>query len=112
MIQLPAYSWFVTIDGGRPATNTYTGSCGTAPALGCISVPTFHYKVSIKNVGTETAHILCECFSEKPWSEGGGKEPIGCKEFACSPDGLAQAAAWLNQTRGESVTTERQKGSL
>ena len=101
MIELPSYNWFVTIHDGKPASNTYTGSWGTDPSRGCFSVTTFNYKVSIKNVGTDNARILCSCFLIKPWSEGAVKEEIDNAEYACSPRGLEQSVIWLNEKLSE-----------
>ena len=106
MIELPVYDWFVIINEGKPSSNTYTGSCGTDPAGGCLSVTTFNYKVSIKDVGTENARILCNCFLIRPWGKETVRETMSDTEYECSPEGLEQAALWLNKELGKFTESE------
>ena len=42
------------------------------------------------------AKIIVNCFLEKPWYKGGGRELLAENEFECSPCGLAEAVSHLN----------------
>ena len=95
-LPLPSYNWFVTVHDGKPASNTFTGSCRKDSTKGHFSTTTFNYKVSVSNVGKENAKIIVNCFLEKPWYKGGGRKPLAENEFECSPCGLEKVADYLN----------------
>ncbi|MBQ9744573.1 MAG: hypothetical protein IJW19_05550 [Clostridia bacterium] len=46
-IKLPGYHWLVSKHEGRLVTNNYSGSLGTLPDRGCVSVRTFNYRIYI-----------------------------------------------------------------
>ena len=98
-IELPNYNWFVNGQGSSYALNRYSGSCGTSPTTGALSVTTFNYRVSAeKNDNAENGFLLiAECFLILPWSKGGGKAHFTRAEFEASPNGLETAAAWLSE---------------
>lgn len=96
ILPLPSYNWFVTVHDGKPASNTFTGSRRKDSTKGHFSTTTFNYKVSVSNVGKENAKIIVNCFLEKPWYKGGGRELLAENEFECSPCGLAEAVSHLN----------------
>ena len=48
-IDLPRYHWLVSKHEGRFVTNTYSGSMGTLPDQGCVSVRTLNYRVYVDN---------------------------------------------------------------
>ena len=95
-LKLPAYNWFVTIHDGKPASNTFTGSCRKDSTKGCLSTTTFNYKVSVSDVGKDTAKIIVNCFKQLPWYKGALRKNLADTEYECSPKGLEKATKWLN----------------
>ena len=97
LIKIPPYNWFINKSDNKPVSNIYTGSCDTDPHRGCAHKATFNYKVSVADIGAETARYVAECYSVAPWSDGYKKEEIATKEAACSDEGLTQLNEWLNE---------------
>ena len=96
MIELPSYDWFCQKEAGRDSflLNTFTGSLNTEPAKGFMGETSFFYKVFV--VPTEDKTVAQSGFLT-PWNEGG--EKIEEKEafFENSPQGIRDAARWLDE---------------
>ena len=98
-IDLPRYHWLVSKHEGRFVTNTYSGSMGTLPDQGCVSVRTFNYRVYVDtSSGEESAfRLIAESYIIQPWHLGGHKTDFERAEFLCPEDCVAQAAIWLSE---------------
>lgn len=94
-IELPKYSWFVSGAGSSYVTNSYSGSCGTSPTLGCLSVTTFNYRVFVESIDSDWK-IVAEYYLILPWSEGGSIKELTREVFDNSQAGLDEAAEWLS----------------
>lgn len=96
-IDLPTYRWFISRQGGRIVTNTYSGSLGTIPDKGCLSAPTFNYRVYVDiSSGEERGfRLIAESCIIQPWSLGGEKTDFERAEFESSKKGVGEASKWL-----------------
>ena len=96
-IDLPRYHWLVSKHEGRFVTNTYSGSMGTLPDQGCVSVRTFNYRVyaDISSGEESMFRLIAESYIIQPWHIGGHKTDFERSEFACSERGVEQAGEWL-----------------
>ena len=99
-IDLPRYQWLVSKHEGRFVTNTYSGSMGTLPDQGCVSVRTFNYRVYVDiSSGEESTFLLiAESYIIQPWHLGGHKTDAERAEFECSESGVRGAEEWLART--------------
>lgn len=99
-IDLPRCNWLVSRNGGRFVTNIYSGSAGTLPGQGCVSVRTFNYRVYVDVSGGEesTFRLIAEGFVIQPWSLGGHKTDPERAEFEISEKGVKDAEEWLRRT--------------
>ena len=99
-IDLPRCNWLVSRNGGRFVTNIYSGSAGTLPGQGCVSVRTFNYRVYVDVSGGEesTFRLIAEGFVIQPWSLGGHKTDFERAEFEISEKGVKDAEEWLGRT--------------
>ncbi len=99
-IDLPRYYWLVSKHEGRFVTNTYSGSMGTLPDQGCISVRTFHYRVYVDISSGEECRfrLIAETCIIQPWNRGGHKTNAEYAEFESSEKGVRQAEEWLART--------------
>lgn len=97
-IKLPNYNWFVNGQGSSCVTNRYSGSCGTSPTTGCVSVTTFNYRVFVEKSddADNGLKLIAECFLILPWNKGGSEEHLTRAEFEASPNGLSKAQMWLS----------------
>jgi len=95
-IELPKYEWFVNSQGTSYVTNRYSGSCGTSPSSGCLSVTTFNYRVFIETIDSKIK-IIAEYFLILPWSKGSNIENLTRAEFDNSQYGVEKAAEWLSE---------------
>jgi hypothetical protein len=99
-IDLPRYHWLVSKHEGRFVTNTYSGSMGTLPDQGCVSVRTFNYRVyvDISSGEESTFRLIVENYIIQPWHLGGHKTDTERAEFESSENGVNEAEEWLVQT--------------
>lgn len=99
-IDLPHYHWLVSKHEGRFVTNTYSGSMGTLPDQGCVSVRTFNYRVyvDISSGEESTFRLIAESYIILPWSRGGNKTDFERAEFESSENGVNEAEEWLAKT--------------
>ena len=99
-IDLPRYHWLAIRHEGRFVTNTYSGSEGTLPNQGCVSVPTFNYRVyvNISSGDESTFRLVAESCIIQPWSLGGDKTDFERAEFESSENGVNEAEEWLAKT--------------
>ena len=99
-IDLPRYHWLVSKHEGRFVTNTYSGSMGTLPDQGCVSVRTLNYRVYVDTLSDEenTFRLIAESYIIQPWSRGGNKTDFELAEFENSEKGVEDAGEWLART--------------
>ena len=99
-IDLPRYHWLVSKHEGRFVTNTYSGSMGTLPDQGCVSVRTLNYRVYVDTLSDEenTFRLIAESYIIQPWSRGGNKTDFERAEFENSEKGVEDAGEWLART--------------
>ena len=99
-IDLPRYHWLVSKHEGRFVTNIYSGSMGTLPDQGCVSVRTFNYRVYADISGREESsfRLIAESFIVLPWHLGGCKTNFERAEFESSENGIRAAEEWLERT--------------
>ena len=99
-IDLPRYAWFISKHEGRFVTNTHSGSMGTLPDQGCMSVPTFNYRVyvDISSGSPSTFRLIAESCIIQPRNRGGNKTDHERAEFESSEKGIKAAEEWLGQT--------------
>ena len=99
-IDLPRYHWLVSKHEGRFVTNVYSGSMGTLPDQGCVSVRTLNYRVyvDISSGEESTFRLIAESYIIQPWHLGGHKTDFERSEFEGSEQGIARAAEWLGRT--------------
>ena len=99
-IDLPRYHWLASKHEGRFVTNTYSGSMGTLPDQGCVSVRTFNYRIYVDTSSGEenTFRLIAESYIIQPWSLGGNKTDFERAEFEGSEKGVKDAEEWLGQT--------------
>ena len=99
-IDLPRYHWLISKHEGRFVTNTYSGSMGTLPDQGCVSVRMFNYRVYVDiSSGEESKfHLIAESYIIQPWSRGGNKSDFERAEFESSESGVNEAKEWLGRT--------------
>ena len=98
-LDLPRYHWLVSKHEGRFVTNTYSGSMGTLPDQGCVSVRTFNYRVyvDISSGEESTFRLIAESYIIQPWSRGGHKTNTEHAEFESSEKGVKEAEEWLGR---------------
>ena len=99
-IDLPRYHWLVSKHEGRFVTNTYSGSMGTLPDQGCVSVRTLNYRVYVDtSSGEETSfRLIAESYIIQPWNRGGNKSDFERAEFESSEKGISETEEWLGRT--------------
>ena len=99
-IDLPRYHWLVSKHEGRFVTNTYSGSMGTLPDQGCVSVRTFNYRVyvDISSGEESTFRLIAESYIIQPWHLGGHKTDSEHAEFESSENVVKEAEEWLGRT--------------
>ena len=99
-LDLPRYHWLVSKHEGRYTTNTYSGSMGTLPDQGCVSVRTFNYRVYVDMSSGEESEfrLIAESYIVQPWSKGGNKTDTERAEFESSENGVRDAEEWLART--------------
>ena len=99
-IDLPRYHWLVSKHEGRFVTNIYSGSMGTLPDQGCVSVRTLNYRVYVDTSSGEkgTLRLIAESYIIQPWSRGGNKTDFERAEFENSEKGVEDAGEWLART--------------
>ena len=99
-IDLPRYHWLVSKHEGRFVTNSYSGSMGTLPDQGCVSVRTFNYRVyvDISSGEESTFRLIAKTYIIQPWSYGGHKTDFERAEFENSEKGVEDAGEWLART--------------
>lgn len=98
-IDLPRYHWLVSKHEGRFVTNAYSGSMGTLPDQGCVSVRTFNYRVyvDISSGEERTFRLIAESYIIQPWHLGGNKTDAEHAAFESSEKGVKEAAEWLGR---------------
>jgi hypothetical protein len=118
MITLPHYNWFFQIQEGKPVTNVFSGSSGTEPSTGCFSIITFDYKVYVTEKKEENAEgeenkdekaekkppvykIVAEWHYTYPFGHDPKFSETVTKDFEASPNGLIEAAKWLEIAEAE-----------
>lgn len=96
-IDLPRYHWLVSKHEGRFVTNTYSGSMGTLPDRGCVSVRTFNYRVyvDISSGEESTFRLIVESYIIQPWSLGITKTDFERAEFEGTDKGIHEASERL-----------------
>ena len=99
-IDLPRYQWLVSKHEGRFVTNTYSGSMGTLPDQGCVSVRTLNYRVYVDTSSGEESsfRLIAESYIIQPWNRGGNKTDFERAEFESSEKGISEAEEWLGRT--------------
>ena len=99
-INLPHHHWLASKHEGHFVTNTYSGSIGTLPDQGCVSVRTFNYRVYADTSSSEkgTFRLIAESYIIQPWRRGGNKTDFERAEFEGSEKGVKDAEEWLGQT--------------
>ena len=99
-IDLPRYHWLVSKHEGRFVTNTYSGSMGTLPDQGCVSVQTFNYRVYVDiSSGEENSfRLIAESCIIQSWGCGGNKTDFERAEFENSENSVKEAEEWLERT--------------
>ena len=99
-IDLPRYHWLLSKHEGHFVTNTYSGSMGTLPDQGCVSVRTFNYRVyvDISSGEKSTFRLVAESYIIQPWHLGGHKTDTEYAEFENSENGINEAEEWLSRT--------------
>ena len=99
-IDLPRHHWLVSKHDGRFVTNVHSGSMGTLPNQGCVSVRTFNYRVYVDMSGKEEIafRLIVETYIMQPWSRGGRKTDFERTEFENSENGVKEAEEWLGRT--------------
>lgn len=99
-LDLPRYHWLLSKHEGRFVTNTYSGSMGTLPDQGGVSVRTFNYRVYVDiSSGEESMfRLIAETCIIQPWSRGGNKTDTERAEFESSENGVRDAEEWLVRT--------------
>ena len=97
IIDLPPYRWFISRQGGRIITNTYSGSLGTLPDKGCLSALIFNYRVyaDVSSGKEDEFRIVAESHTVQPWHLGGNKSDFERAEFEASEEGLERASKQL-----------------
>ena len=99
-IDLPHYHWLVSKHERRFVTNNYSGSMGTLPDQGCVSVRTFNYRVyvDISTREENTFRLIAESYIIQQWHLGGHKTDTERAEFEGSESGVREAEEWLGRT--------------
>lgn len=99
-LDLLRYHWLVSKHEGRFVTNIYSGSMGTLPDQGCVSVRTFNYLVyvDISSGEESTFRLIAESHIIQPWHIGGHKTATELAEFESSENGVKEAEEWLAPT--------------
>lgn len=87
LIQLPTLNWF-------QHENAYTGSYGTDPLRGCLSVTTFNYRVQLITEDNNSK-IIATYYLEPPWNCKTYKREDVSKEFDGTASGIKAAEEWL-----------------
>ena len=86
-LQLPTMNW---LQYGKP----YTGSLGTDPMRGCLSVTTFNYRAQlVKNENVST--IKATCYLEPPWNCDSCEKQYISEDFEATKSGIKAAEKWL-----------------
>lgn len=120
MINLPHYNWFYQIQEGKHVTNVYSGSSGTEPSTGCLSITTFDYSVYVDltvikkkdaegndTEETEPFKIVASWHYTYPFGHSPQFSQTITKVFENSPEGLAEAAQWLEEAEGKESASRK-----
>ena len=97
IIELPYLNWFKgDLDKKTEVVkgNTYTGSIGTDPQRGCVSIYTADYKAFFYKDETGL-HLTASWRVRPPWNKPQDTETIE-KVFDGSADGIQEAERWLS----------------
>lgn len=99
-IDLPRCRWFASEHEGRLVTNIYSGSSGTLPDQGCMSVRTWNFRVFADVSGGKESEfrLIAESYVIQPWHRGGNKTDFERAEFEGSEKGVKEAEVWLAKT--------------
>lgn len=101
IINLPQLSWFRQIQDNRPVRNIFTGSLGTNSEHGSLRCTTFNYKVYAEDTAKEGEEenivLIAQCHIQLPWAQNLECKNHQQKEFEFSPQGITQAATWLEE---------------
>jgi hypothetical protein len=95
LVKLPSYEWFLGQMNLGGKGNTYAGSYGTDPYLGCLKSDSFRYRIWIaedenKNRTLKAIqYIGTDCFDVTD------KEILTEKTFEASADGVNEAQSWV-----------------
>ncbi len=97
-IELPRFEWYVHLVDRKWVSNVWTGSFGTRGSTGALSVPTFNYRLTVTDPGTDSAHFEACCYVSPPWNERSSAPPEReTAYFDYYEDGLASASEWLDE---------------
>lgn len=110
-ITLPIHEWFTAdFDYKTGLGNRYSGSVGTDGSAGSLARTLFEYNAVMirteqddengQKKKTVTLHVSCGI--RRPWPDGASWESRQEKTFPGTPEGIEQAAAWLEDRRAES----------
>lgn len=96
-ISLPSASWFVQTFDGKLKTNIFSGSYGTVPHRGCLSIKTFEYKVYVDTSQNDQLYIVAECYWRLPFSEGLKKTDYKIIKIPYTAESsIREIEIWLN----------------
>lgn len=95
LIKLPSYEWFLGLMGFGAKGNTYAGSYGTDPYLGCLVGDTFRYRVWLeKDENDEKLLKAIHYIGQECYDETERKKQTE-KIFEASAAGILEAQDWL-----------------
>lgn len=110
-ITMPIHEWFTAdFDSKTGLGNRYSGSVGTDGTAGSLGRTLFEYSaVMIRTEqenedGTKQKNVTLyvSCGIRRPWPDGVAWDGKQETTFPGTPDGLAQATAWLEERLAES----------
>lgn len=95
LIKLPSYEWFLGLMGFGGKGNTYAGSYGTDPYLGCLGRPSFRYRAWIEKDGNDEKQFKAVYYIGNDCYDETDKEDMTEKTFEASAAGILEAQEWL-----------------
>lgn len=95
LIKLPSFEWFLGLMGFGGKGNTYAGSYGTDPYLGCLGRPSFRYRAWIEKDENDEKQFKAVHYTGNDCYDETDKEKVTEKIFEASAAGILEAQEWL-----------------
>ena len=95
LIKLPSFEWFLGLMGFGGKGNTYAGSYGTDPYLGCLGRPSFRYRAWIEKDENDEKQFKAVHYNGNDCYDETDKEKVTEKIFEASAAGILEAQEWL-----------------